>query len=101
MHQLAPAQLRRALCLGVSKDGRDLHVRVEGQFVVNNINTNLKAVEAGLGLAIVMEDQITTHIAQGNLVRVLEDWCPPFSGYHIYYPAAASFRRHSRPFCKP
>lgn len=70
-----------------SKDGRDLNVRVDGQFVVNNMNSNLRAAEAGLGLAIVMEDQVTAHLADGRLVRVLEDWCPPFSGYHIYYPS--------------
>lgn len=67
--------------------GRDLHVRVDGQFVVNNINANLQAAEAGLGLAIVMEDQIRGQLANGSLVRVLEEWCQPFSGYHIYYPS--------------
>jgi len=50
----------------------------------------------GFGLACVMEDQIMDHVAAGRLVRVLEDWCPPFPGYHLYYPsrrnASAAFR---------
>ena len=47
----------------------------------------------GLGLAYMPEDQALPHIATGRLVRVLEDWCPPFPGYHLYYPS----RRHSSP----
>lgn len=54
---------------------------------MNNIVAAAKAAEEGLGLAIVMEDQVITQIAEGRLVRVLDDWCRPFSGYHIYYPS--------------
>jgi DNA-binding transcriptional LysR family regulator len=70
-----------------TKDGRDLNVRVDGQLVVNNVIANLRAAVAGIGLAIVMEDQSTDLVAEGKLVRVLEDWCQPFAGYHIYYPS--------------
>jgi DNA-binding transcriptional LysR family regulator len=62
-------------------------VRVDGPFIVNNIAVNREAAMAGLGLAIVLEDQITEQLAGGTLVRVLEDWCPPFPGYHLYYPS--------------
>ena len=47
----------------------------------------LRAAEAGFGLACVPDDHIAAMIAEGRLVRVLEDWCPPFSGYHLYYPS--------------
>ena len=47
----------------------------------------LKAVRAGLGLAYVPEDQVKADVAEDRLVRVLEDWCAPFSGYHLYYPS--------------
>jgi len=47
----------------------------------------LSAAQAGLGLAYLPEDQVRTLIASGRLVRVLADWCPPFSGYHLYYPS--------------
>jgi DNA-binding transcriptional LysR family regulator len=69
------------------KGGRELKVRVEGQSVFNNIALRLNAALAGFGLAYLPEDQVQTHLADGRLVRVLADWCPPFSGYHLYYPS--------------
>ena len=69
------------------KDGHALKVRVEGQFVFNTIALRLNAALAGHGLAYLPEDQVRDRLAEGRLVRVLEDWCPPFSGYHLYYPS--------------
>jgi DNA-binding transcriptional LysR family regulator len=69
------------------KDGRELHVRVGGQLIFNETRLILKAACAGLGLAFVLEDHVREPLADGRLVRVLEDWCPPFSGYHLYYPS--------------
>jgi len=69
------------------KRGRMLKVRVEGQLVFNNMALRLNAVLAGLGLAYLPEDQVQAHLADGRLIRVLADWCPPFSGYHLYYPS--------------
>ena len=73
--------------------GRDLRVRVEGQVVFNNIDLALNAALAGFGLAYLPEDQVQAHVADGRLIRVLGDWCPPFSGYHLYYPS----RRQTAP----
>ena len=69
------------------KNGRELKVRVEGQLVFNNMALRMNAVLAGLGLAYLPEDQVRSHIAKGKLIHVLADWCPPFSGYHLYYPS--------------
>jgi len=69
------------------KRGRELKVRVEGQLVFNNIALRLNATLAGLGLAYLPEDQAEKHLADGRLIRVLADWCPPFAGYHLYYPS--------------
>jgi DNA-binding transcriptional LysR family regulator len=69
------------------KDGRELKVRVEGQFVFNTFALRLNAALAGLGLAYLPEEQVQAHIKEGRLVRVLADWCPPFSGCHLYYPS--------------
>ena len=69
------------------KDGHALKVRVEGQFVFNTIALRLNAAQAGHGLAYLPEDQVRDAVAEGSLVRVLEDWCPPFAGYHLYYPS--------------
>jgi DNA-binding transcriptional LysR family regulator len=62
-------------------------VRVEGRLVFNDSALRLNAALAGHGLAYVLEDQARPYIAEGRLIRVLADWCPPFSGYHIYYPS--------------
>ena len=69
------------------KAGRALRVRVEGQLAFNNVPMILGAVAAGFGLGCVLEDHVAAGIADGSLVRVLEDWCPPFAGYHLYYPS--------------
>ena len=47
----------------------------------------MSAVRAGLGLAYLPEDQVRSEIAEGRLIRMLDDWCPPLSGYHLYYPS--------------
>jgi DNA-binding transcriptional LysR family regulator len=69
------------------KRGRGLKVRVEGQLVFNTMMLRLNAVLAGLGLAYLPEDQVQAHLADGRLIQVLEDWCAPFPGYHLYYPS--------------
>ena len=75
------------------KDGHELRVRVEGQLVVNSDELLLKAALAGVGLCYVPIDLVEDHIAKGRLIHVLEDWSPPFTGYHLYYPS----RRQSTP----
>ncbi|WP_431481149.1 LysR family transcriptional regulator [Pseudomonas thivervalensis] len=75
------------------KNGQELKVRVEGQLVFNTIAMRLEAALQGLGLAFMPEDLVQDAVAQGRLIRVLEDWCEPFSGYHLYYPS----RRQSSP----
>jgi DNA-binding transcriptional LysR family regulator len=69
------------------KGGHELKVRVEGQLVFNGTVQMLNAALAGFGLSYVPEDLAQPHLAGGRLKRVLEDWCPPFSGYHLYYPS--------------
>jgi DNA-binding transcriptional LysR family regulator len=69
------------------RNGRELKVHVEGQLIFNNIALRLNAALAGLGLAYLPEDQVQAEISAGRLVRVLADWCPAFSGYHLYYPS--------------
>ena len=77
----------------LARRGRETNVRVEGQLIVNHSGLRLASVLDGLGLAYVPEDQVLSYTANGRLVRVLEDWCPRFPGYHLYYPS----RRHASP----
>ena len=69
------------------KDGHALKVHVEGQLVFNGTFQMLNAALAGFGLAYVPEDVAQPHLAKRRLTRVLEEWCPPYSGYHLYYPS--------------
>jgi DNA-binding transcriptional LysR family regulator len=69
------------------KAGRELKVRVEGQLVFNTGALRLTAALVGLGLAYLPEEQVKEHLKNGDLIRVLSDWCAPFPGYHLYYPS--------------
>jgi DNA-binding transcriptional LysR family regulator len=101
---LTPQDLTSHNCIGIrlptyggifpwdlDKDGHEVNVRIEGQLVFNNLSLRLNSALDGLGLAYLPEDQVLSHVEQGRLVRVLEDWCGPFPGYHLYYPS----RRHA------
>jgi len=69
------------------KDGHALSVRAGAGPIVNDGDLMIAAAVDGFGLAHLMEDMVDTHLADGRLVRVLEDWCAPFAGYHLYYPS--------------
>ncbi len=69
------------------KSGRALNVRVEGQLIVNDSALALQAALDGLGVAYLPEDNVRAELEAGGLIRVLEDWTPPFPGYHLYYPS--------------
>jgi DNA-binding transcriptional LysR family regulator len=69
------------------KRGREVRVRVEGPLVVNNFSLRLQSALSGVGLAYMPEDRAQAYVERGQLVRVLEDWCAPFAGYHLYYPS--------------
>jgi DNA-binding transcriptional LysR family regulator len=69
------------------KNGRELRVRVEGQLIFNGTAPMLDAALSGLGLAYLPVDSVQAHLDDGRLVQVLADWCPPYPGYHLYYPS--------------
>ena len=69
------------------KRGRKVNVRVDGPLIFNTAPPQVDAALAGLGISLLPEDELAAHLQQGRLVRVLEDWCPPFAGYHLYYPS--------------
>jgi DNA-binding transcriptional LysR family regulator len=75
------------------QDGRELKVRVEGQLVFNTFAPLLEMSLAGVAIAYLPEDVVASYLAAGRLVRVLEDWCPPFAGYHLYYPSRRQISR--------
>ncbi|VVN91507.1 HTH-type transcriptional regulator PgrR [Pseudomonas fluorescens] len=75
------------------KGEESLKVRVSGQVTFNGVYQLLDAALDGFGLSYIPEDLLAPHIADGRLVQVLEDWCAPFAGFHLYYPS----RRQASP----
>ena len=69
------------------KAGREINVRVEGSLIFNDMRQIIQAALDGFGIALTMEDEVKGLIAEKRLVRVLDDWCQPFAGYHLYYPS--------------
>jgi DNA-binding transcriptional LysR family regulator len=76
-----------------TKDGKELQVQVDGQAIFNTTPQKLQAALDGAGLATLPDDMVAEHVAAGRLQRVLEDWCPTYPGYHLYYPS----RRQASP----
>lgn len=70
-----------------SRKGKQANVRVDGPLIFNTTPPQVQAALAGLGIVLLPEDELAPHLDAGRLVRVLEDWCPPFGGYHLYYPS--------------
>lgn len=66
---------------------QQMNVRVDGQLIFNTTQPQVDAALAGLGITLLPEDELTPHLEDGRLLRVLEDWCPKFEGYHLYYPS--------------
>lgn len=69
------------------RDGKELRVKAEGQLVFNDPDLIKAAALAGSGIAFMLEDHVKEQLSDGSLVRILEDWCPPFEGYYLYYPS--------------
>jgi DNA-binding transcriptional LysR family regulator len=70
-----------------------IRAKVEGQVTFNTVNAILQATLDGFGIGFLPEDIVAPHIASGSLVQVLDDWCQPFPGLHLYYPS----RRQTSP----
>ena len=69
------------------RGGVELDVEVDGALTVSDQDIMVDAALGGAGLAYLFEDQVRDHIAAGRLVRVLEDWCPFYPGFYLYYPS--------------
>ena len=70
-----------------ARDGREMKVRVGGRLIVNDETMAGAAVRAGTGLGYMIEPDVAEEIADGRLIQVLDDWCPPFPGCQLYYPS--------------
>jgi DNA-binding transcriptional LysR family regulator len=71
----------------LDRDDESLEIAVNGSLILDDTDLVIQAVVDGAGLAWVTEDRVAEHLASGTLVRVLEEWCPPFPGFFLYYPS--------------
>jgi len=105
---LRPQDLQQHRCINLSlptlgsvynwefeKDGVELKVKVMGQLTFNHLEERIDAAVCGFGLTCVPEDMVQPQLKSGALIQVLDDWCSPFTGYHLYYP---SRKQHTRAF---
>ncbi|HXI21020.1 MAG TPA: LysR substrate-binding domain-containing protein, partial [Gemmatimonadales bacterium] len=67
------------------KGKRSLTVAVNGPLIVDDVSLMIQAAVDGVGLAFADEERVASHLRSGALLRVLEDWCPPFPGFYLYY----------------
>ena len=68
------------------KDGKPLNVTVRGQLTITSGQAQIDAALSGVGVMFSPEDKIKKYLDSGELVLALDDWCPPFDGYYLYYP---------------
>jgi len=62
-------------------------VAANGPLVVDDLELVLRAALDGIGLVFVAEHEASPYLAEGKLVRVLQDWRQPFPGFFLYYPS--------------
>ncbi|TMJ36623.1 MAG: LysR family transcriptional regulator [Alphaproteobacteria bacterium] len=110
----SPEDLQRHNCIGLrfpsgvypsgvyqwelAKDGQEIEVAVDGSLILNDADLIVEAAKAGVGLDYVFEDRVREDLAQGRLVSVLEDWCPHYPGFFVYYPRQRYMRPALRAF---
>ena len=68
------------------KGATKLEVDVPGRVTFGDMRLGLEAAVGGLGLSLMLNDQVEELVGEGKLVKVLEDWCPPYPGFQLYYP---------------
>ena len=98
---VASASISPAACLyrwEFEKDGKEIELAVQGSLILDEDHLIGNAAVDGAGLAFVFEDYLRAPLADGRLIRVLEDWCPPFDGFFVYYPSRRQMRPALRAF---
>ena len=87
VHQSLAVQVARTLHLGIQEGWSRTKGKVDGPLAFNDLSMLRAAALDGLGLANLPHDYVMQPLADGLLIRVLDDWCPPYPGYHLYYPS--------------
>jgi len=69
------------------RDGEKVEVAVEGSLITNNLDLSVRAALEGTGISYMLEGYIASHLAEGRLIPLLENWSRPYAGYHLFYPS--------------
>lgn len=69
------------------EDGRAFDVAVPGQLTTNDMLLMIRTALAGGGITLGMEESFAPYVERGALLRVLEDFLPPFAGFYLFYPS--------------
>ncbi|WP_223161852.1 LysR family transcriptional regulator [Salinicola endophyticus] len=98
-----PRELTRHRCIGwrplpetaayrweFERDGQAFDVAVEPQITTNDMQLMLRTALAGGGITFGMEETFKPYLDRGELVSLLDEWLPPFSGFFLYYPSRRS-----------
>ncbi|RVD42887.1 LysR family transcriptional regulator [Mesorhizobium sp. M4B.F.Ca.ET.215.01.1.1] len=80
------------------KDGEEIEIAAQGPLILDEDHLIAQAAVDGAGLAFVFEPYVRAPLADGGLIRVLEDWCPTFDGFFVYYPSRRQMRPALRAF---
>ena len=80
------------------KDGEQIEMSLDGPLILSEDRLITQAALGGAGIAFQFEWHVEDAIADGLLIRLLEDWCPPFDGFHLYYPSRRQMRGALRAF---
>ena len=78
------------------KGKKSMSVAVNGPLVVDDLELVIRGALDGIGLAFVGEQEVLPYLEEGKLIRVLQDWCPPYAGFFIYYPSRRQQRLRSQ-----
>lgn len=76
----------------------EFEIDVRGPLILDEDRLITQAAIDGAGFAFQFEGYVNEAIGQGKLVRLLEDWCPPFDGFSVYYPSRRQMRPALRAF---
>jgi DNA-binding transcriptional LysR family regulator len=95
-----PAELAGHRCIGwrpapkvapyrweFAERGKEFSVAVVPEITTNDMALMIKLAVAGAGITFGMEESFRPWITRGDLVPVLEDFCPRFAGFYLYYPS--------------
>jgi DNA-binding transcriptional LysR family regulator len=69
------------------RDGKEVRAGPSGQLIVNDGDLAAAAILAGAGLGYMLEEHARPYLTTGQIVQVLDDWCAPFPGLHLFYPS--------------